>query len=265
MKNTALVTGASSGIGLALSAELARRGYPLLMVSNEDAPLAKAAMEIEAKYGIKAIPLFMDLAQRDSAQKLFNYCQINNLKIEILVNNAGIFFFKDITGTPPERMELMINLHCYTPALLCHFFAKQMTEENRKGYILNMASIASRMMMPGITLYSATKSFIRCFSRSIRHELFSRGVSVTTISPGAVATGFYSLAPRYLKLGVRLGIIITPERMALLAVRKMFKRKAEFIPGGLLNRLFIILVIALPEALIRRLKRKIDYKFQKSG
>lgn len=111
--------------------------------------------------------------------------------------------------------------------------------------------------MPSITLYSATKSFIRCFSRSLRHELFSRGVSVTAINPGAAATNLYNLSSRYMKLGVRLGIIITPECLALLVVRKMFQRKAEFIPGGLLNRLFIVLVMMLPEVLIRRIKRKI--------
>jgi short-subunit dehydrogenase len=80
VKNTALVTGASSGIGLAISGELAKRSYPLLMVSNEDTPLSGAASELETKYGIKAIPLCMDLAQRDSAQKLFNYCLTNNIK-----------------------------------------------------------------------------------------------------------------------------------------------------------------------------------------
>jgi len=256
-KNTALVTGASSGIGLAISNELASRGYPLLMVSNERERLTETAREMEAKYGIKAATLCMDLAQRDSARKLFDYCETNQLKIEILVNNAGIFFFKPITNTPPELMETIINLHILTPAMLSQLIAQQMIRENRKGYILNMASIASRMMMPGIALYSATKSFLRIFSRSMRHETFDRGVSITTISPGAVGTTLYNLSPRYLKLGIRLGIIITTERLASLAVKKMFQRKAEYIPGGLINRLFILIVMALPEALIRKIKTRI--------
>jgi len=188
LKNTALVTGASSGIGLAISGELARRGYSLLMVSNEDEKLSEEARELEGKYGIRAIPLCMDLAQRDSAQKLFDYCQANNVIIDILVNNAGIFFFRDITDTPPERMETIINLHMFTPAMLSQAFARQMIADNRKGYILNMSSISSRMMMPGITMYSSTKSFLRCFSRSMRNEVFYKGVSITTLSPGAVAT-----------------------------------------------------------------------------
>jgi len=231
------------------------------MVSNEEEKIAEEARKLEAEYGIKAMPLCMDLAKNDSAQKLFDYCQANSLKIDILVNNAGIFFFRDITDTKTERIETIINLHVLTPAMLSRLFAEQMIENNRKGYILNMASISSRMMMPGIALYSSTKSFLRCFSRAMRNEVFNKGVSITTASPGAVATNLYNLSSRYLKLGVRLGIIIPAERFAKLAVKKMFRRKAEFIPGAFINRLFIFLVEALPEFLIRKLKKKIDKTF----
>ncbi|MDR2702590.1 MAG: SDR family NAD(P)-dependent oxidoreductase [Spirochaetaceae bacterium] len=258
MHDFALVTGASSGIGLAISGELARRGYPLLMVSNEEAKLAEAAASLQAEYHVKTIALYMDLAQKDSAHKLFNYSETNNLKIGIVVNNAGIYFFKDVTNTPPERIETVINLHILTPALLCRLFAQQMISEGRRGYILNIASIAARMMMLGIALYSSTKSFLRCFSRSMRLETFDHGVSITTISPGAAATGLYNMSPRYVKLGVRFGYIITPERLASLAVKKMFQRKAEYIPDGFINRLFILLVAAIPEALVRRIKKKMD-------
>ena len=261
-KNFALVTGASSGIGLALSRELARRGYPLLLVSNEEEKIAIAALEIQAEYNVKAISLCMDLAQRDSAEKLFEYCEKNSIKTEVVVNNAGIFFFRDITDTKSERIETIINLHALTPVKLSRLFADQMIREyrreNRMGYILNMASIAAWMMMPGITLYSATKSFLRCFSRAMRCEVFDQGVSITTICPGAVATGLYGLAPSYLKLGIRLGIILSPERLACRALKKMFQKKAEYIPGGFVNHLFIFLVKALPEVLVRRIKRKID-------
>jgi len=254
----AVVTGASSGIGLAISKELARRGYPLLMVSNEEEKIVQAALEIHAVYKVRAISLFMDLAQKDSAQKLFDFCEENGIKTEILVNNAGIFFFRDVTDTPPKKIETVINLHTLTPAVLSGLFADQMIQEGRKGYILNMASIAAQMMMPGIALYSSTKSFLRCFSRAMRNETYGRGVSITAICPGAVATGLYGLAPHYMKLGIRLGIILTPERLARKAVEKMFKKKAEYIPGGAINYVFIFLVKALPEVLVRYLKKKID-------
>jgi short-subunit dehydrogenase len=255
--NFALVTGASSGIGLEISRELARRGHHILMVSNEEEKLARLAGEIQAVYKIRAVPFFMDLALADSAQRLFDYCSENRIKIEILVNNAGMFFFKDIVDTPPSRIETMLNLQVLTPVLLCRLFAEQMIRENIRGYILNMASIAAWMMMPGITLYNSTKSFLYCFSRAMRREIIEHGVSITTICPGAVATGLYNLSPRYIALGVRLGIIMLPQRLAALVLNKMFKRKREYIPGGFINRLFIFFVKSMPEWAIRKLRKKI--------
>ena len=262
-KKTAVITGASSGIGYAISEELARYGYQLLMVSNEEEKIIEAAGNLENKYGVTAIPLYMDLAKIDSAQMLFEYCNVNNIIAEILINNAGIFFFKDITDTPVEQVQTVLNLHIHTPAMLSLLFSQQMIKEGRKGYIMNMASISSRMMMPGITLYSSTKSFLRCFSRSMRNEVFNKGISITTISPGAVATNLYSLSDRLIKLGIFFGVIIPAQRLAKQAVRKMFRRKAEFIPGGFINRLFIFLVNILPERSVRRIKRKIDDRLQK--
>jgi len=241
--------------------ELASRGYSLLIVSNEEEKIHRAAGEIESAYGVKATGLYMDLAQRDSAEKLFNYCRENEIKVEVLVNNAGIFFFRDVVNTAPERIETVINLHIFTPTMLSKLFAGEMIRDNRKGYILNMASIAAWMMMPGLTFYNATKSYLRCFSRAMRHETRGKGVVITTVCPGAVATGLYGLAPRYMKLGKSLGVIITPERLAYKALNKMFRGKAEYIPGGLLNRFFILLVMALPDFLVRHIKKKIDGYF----
>jgi len=263
-KNYALVTGASSGIGLAFSGELASLGYPLLMVSNEEERLNQAAVELASRFSVKTVPLYMDLARADSAKDLFHFCETNGINVEILINNAGIFFFKDIVDTTPGLLETTLYLHIITSAMLCRLFAEKAIREGIKSYIINISSIAAWMMMPGITLYSSTKSFIRGFSRAMRHETLKRGVSITTICPGAVATGLYKLPEKYLKLGVRLGIILPPERLARLSLKKMYRHKAEFIPGGLLNRLFILLIIALPDWLVRLIKKKIDRKFNKT-
>ena len=256
-KNFALVTGASSGIGLAISTELARRGYPLLLVGNQEIELAEVAWELEVKYRVDTMAFYMDLAQSDSAQKLYDYCETNALKIEILVNNAGMFFFRDVTETSEELARTIINLHVLTPTMLSRLMARKMMMENRKGYILNVASISSRMMMPGIALYGSTKSYLRCFSRAMRNEVFDKGISITTICPGAVATGLYNLPSRYMELGIKLGIILPAERLATLAVKKMFRRRAEVIPGGFVNRLFVFLAAAMPEWLVRRLRNRL--------
>jgi short-subunit dehydrogenase len=267
-KRFALVTGASSGIGLAYGRELARLGYPLLLVSNEE-KIIDVALEIQAEYRVRVVSLFMDLAQRDSAQKLFDYCEKNGIKTEVLINNAGIFFFRNITDTESQSIEKIINLHILTPSLLTGLFADEMMREyardKRMGYILNMSSISAWMMMPGIALYSASKSYLRCFSRAMRCETIDRGVSITTVCPGAVATGLYKLSSRYMKLGMRLGNIISPERLARLAIKKMLGKKPEYMPGGLINRFFIFIVMAMPEFLVKYLKIKIDARLLKKS
>jgi short-subunit dehydrogenase len=255
--NFALVTGASSGIGLEVSKELARRGYSILMVSNEEEKLIGLAAKIQAEYKIRAVPVFMDLALADSAQKLFDYCYKNRFKVEILINNAGMFLFRDIVDTSPANVEKMINLQVLTPALLCRLFTEQMIREDINGYILNTSSIAAWMMIPGITLYNSTKSFLHCFSRAMHRETIEHGISITAICPGAVATGLYNLSPRYIALGVKLGIILPTPSLAVLALDKMFERKAEFIPGGFINRFFIFLIKTMPEWMIKRLRKKL--------
>ena len=261
-KDFALVTGASSGIWLAISRELARYGYPLLLVSNEEKKLSQVSAEIAKEFAVQTIALYMDLSGRDSAYRLFDYCNANNIKITILVNNAGMFFFRDIIDTDSDKIETVINLHALCPTLLCRLFGQQMILEKRRGYILNMASIAAQMMMPGIAMYNATKSYLRCFSRAMRHEVFDKGLSITTVCPGAAATGLYKLPQRYMKLGIRLGIIMEPEKLARKAVKKMFKRKPEYIPAVILNTFFIFLINILGENLIRRIKKRIDKAIQ---
>jgi len=251
----ALVTGASSGIGLEISRELARRGYPLLMVSNEEEKLVRFAAEFQSEYKIRALPFFIDLALADSAQRLFDYCAENRITIEILINNAGVFFFKDIVDIPSSSIERTINLQILTPAILCRLFAERMIRENIKGYILNMASIAAWMMMPGLTLYNSTKSFLYCFSRAMHRETIEHGISITAICPGAVATGLYNLSPRYLKLGMRLGVIMPPGRLAVLVLKKMFKRKAQYFPDSFINGLFILIVKSVPEWMIKLFRK----------
>ncbi|MFQ8826895.1 MAG: SDR family NAD(P)-dependent oxidoreductase [Alistipes sp.] len=107
----------------------------------------------------------------------------------------------------------MLRLHVRTTTLLCHYFGRSMQARGR-GYILNMSSMSAWMPFPGISVYAATKSYLRTLSLAIRNELYDRGVRVTAVCPGAVATGLYNLSERYQRLALRLGIMMTPERLA---------------------------------------------------
>ena len=179
----ALVTGASSGIGLQYATQLARDYHTdLLLVSNQEAELQQVAADLAAQYGVKTIPLYADLSKQDAAEHLYQYCRDNQLVVDILINNAGVFFFNPYCETSMKRIELMLNLHMITVAKLTRLFgedmiARQLTAEEkvqticgkarRKGYILNMSSMSAWMAMPGIQTYNATKAFIYNFSKSL--------------------------------------------------------------------------------------------------
>ncbi len=244
---TALVTGASSGIGLEYARQLAAQGAKLVMVSIDSDDLAREAKHIAEQYGVAVETLCMDLAQPDAAERLYNHCQEQGWQIEILINNAGIFSFREVIRTNPARIETMLQLHMGTVTRLCRLFATEMSQR-RHGYILNMSSLSCWTPYPGIALYSATKAYIRVFTRALAYELRDSGVVATVVCPGGVATGLYGLKPSLLKLGVRLGVLMTPERLVRKALKALFRGKKQLVPG-LLNRLMIPIASTMPTSI----------------
>jgi hypothetical protein len=243
----ALVTGASSGIGLQYATQLARDYHTdLLLVSNQEKELNDVAADLAAKYNVKTIAKYADLSKQDAAENLFAWTQENNYEVDILINNAGVFFFNPYCETSMKRIELMLNLHVVTVAKLTRLFGeamckRELTDEEkaqricrkarRKGYILNMSSMSAWMAMPGIQTYNATKAFIYNFSKSIWYELKPKGVNITVMAPGAVDTGLFGLAPNLRKLAVALTVSIPPEKLVKRALRKMFRGKKADTPG----------------------------------
>ena len=129
----ALVTGASSGIGLQYARQLAGRGYALVIVSNEAERIVEVGEELQKEYNVKVIALYRDLSLPDAARELFTYCEENHLAIEVLINNAGVFFFNDVVEVETRRIELMLDLHVRTVTLMCHYFGGAMKKRG-KGY-----------------------------------------------------------------------------------------------------------------------------------
>ncbi|MBO4530488.1 MAG: SDR family NAD(P)-dependent oxidoreductase [Paludibacteraceae bacterium] len=256
----ALVTGASSGIGLQYATELARQKYDLLLVSNQEKEIQEAATDLANRFGVQTIGLYKDLSTENAAQELHTYCKENNLQIDILINNAGIFFFNEYVKTDIKRIELMLNLHMKTVSEMCYYFGADMKERGF-GYILNMSSMSAWMTMPGISVYNATKAYILNFSRSIWYEMKPYGVGVTAICPGAVDTGLYGLSDKWRKVAVGIGVSMRPEELAKKALKKMFKKKKQYIPGWI-NHIFIFLVKHLPDWFIFLMIKRIE-QFQK--
>ena len=227
----ALVTGASSGIGLQYATQLARDYHcDLLLVSNQEKELNDVAANLAAQYGVKTIAHYADLSLPTAAEDLYDWCQKQALEVDILINNAGVFFFNPYCETSMKRIDLMLQLHVVTVAKMTRLFAADMCARKR-GYILNMSSMSAWMAMPGIQTYNATKAFIYNFSKSLWYELKPHNVHITVMAPGAVDTGLFGLAPNLRKLAVNLTVSIPPEKLVKRALKKMFAGKKADTPG----------------------------------
>lgn len=254
MNKMALITGASSGIGLAYSHELARRGYNLLIVSNEEDKLNQVSNEIAQQYNICVVPLFMNLATLDAADKVYHYCQEHQLEIDILINNAGMFLLDELIRLGAKQVETILLLHVVTTTKLCQLFGKEM-KQRKDGYILNMSSLSAWMPYPGLNLYASTKNYLKSFSKALRQELKEYHVSVTMACPGAIATDLYHLSHQLQNIAVHLGIMMRADKFAKRAIKKMFRRKATIMPG-IVNYLMIPFLKITPLCIVRKIMRK---------
>ena len=257
----ALVTGGGSGIGRCYALRLAKLGYHVLIVGERVAPLQEVVEEIKQTSHQEARYLSLDLARVEAGDELYAYTREEGLQINVLINNAGMFSFCDILNTPSERIERILLLHDMTTSKLCRLFAQDMIERNVKGYILNMSSYSIWMPFPGMALYSASKAYLKSFSEAFSREVQDRGVTVTTICPAGVATNLYGLAPRLQKLGLRLGILISPDNCARRGLRALWKHRRVIVPDWW-NRIWIPLCKHLPMCILRPIRRY-TMQFQK--
>lgn len=251
--NYALITGASSGIGLEYARQLAAKGYNIIIVSNRDEDNRRVAAEIAEKYGVEALPLFADLSQPDSAQQIYDWCHANNVEVDILINNAGILLFSTLVHTDPARINTLINLHCTTPTHLCRLFGEDMKQRG-KGHILIMSSITAWTPYPTISHYGASKVYLRNFAQSLWYELRDFGVSVTAVFPSAVDTPLYNLGEKPRRWLLRFGVMMTAENLARKALRTMFRRQRRCIPGLLTKVTYVACAILPAHALLPLLK-----------
>ena len=252
---TALITGASSGMGLLYATYLAEAGCNLLIVSNQEKELEDVATKLRNDFNVDVIARYQDLSQDDAAQQLFDFCRNENIIVDILINNAGMFFFHELDDEYHKKMELMLNLHVMTPSKMCRLFGEEM-KKRKFGFIILVSSMAARLPFPGITTYSATKSYLKSFGKSLYYEMRDYGVGVTTVCPGAIATPLYKFNPKLLRLGVKIGIVGTPQWLVKKALKGMFKKKMIVAPGAMNVYLPPMLAI-LPKPLVNFIWRKV--------
>jgi hypothetical protein len=252
-KSYALVTGASSGIGYQYARILAEKGYNLLIISNEEEALEEKKQQLEKDYTVEVKSLVCNLGTQDAAKELYDWCKTQQLEIEVLINNAGVYHDRDFLADSAAFNEMILNLHVTTPSMLIYYFAQDMVKR-QKGYILNMSSVTSEIAVQRLATYSATKAYLKNFSRSVHIELYHKGVYVTAVRPGAVNTGLYNISNGATKAGMLIGYITTPERLARRGIRALFNKRAQVTPG-FWNHVLIFLVSLLPTYLLRLIRR----------
>ena len=251
----ALVTGGSSGMGLQYATLLAKSGCNLLIVSNQKEELEKVSTSLSEQYGVEVLSHYADLSLERAADDLFAYCETQNLSVDILINNAGVFFFKELETNDLPKVELMLKLHILTVTRLCVLFGRAMKSRG-SGFMLNVSSMAAVLPMPGITIYAATKAYLKSFGKSYYFEMRPYGVGMTTVCPAAIATPLYNLKPQLMNFGVKIGVIGTPEWLVRRALRGMF-RKRRVVKPGFMNVYLPPLIAILPNCLVNRIWKKI--------
>lgn len=190
---TALITGATTGIGYELAKLFAKDGYNLVIVARHQNELQQAAYELKQTAGIRVLTMAKDLFIHHSARDIYQELKDRGIRIDVLVNNAGHGHYGEFVHSD-LRMELdIIHLNICSLVTLTKLFLKDMVERG-EGRILNLSSIASKSPGPWQSVYHGTKAFVQSFTEAVREEVRYSGVTLTALLPGVTDTDFFHKA-----------------------------------------------------------------------
>lgn len=190
--STALITGASSGIGKAYAQKFASLGVHLILTARSEQKLNDLADELR-KYNVNVEVIVLDLAQPNSAQDLFDEIQARNLSVEILINNAGFGKWTKFLDQSVSTYQEMITLNISSVTSLCYLFLPHMLS-NKKGIMINISSTGAFQPLPYIAVYGASKSYVLQFTEALAGEYASSGVKFLAVCPGNTETNFTQVA-----------------------------------------------------------------------
>lgn len=227
----ALVTGASSGLGVAFAKDLAARGCNLILVARRGDLLRNVQKEISDRYRVEVEIIAMDLSAVESPVALYEQIKKTGRTADVLVNNAGFGVYGEFKDIPWETEMEMLELNMITVAHLTKLFLSDMLDRNF-GYILNVASTGAYQATPLYAIYSATKSFVLLFSEALNYELKNTNVKCTALSPGVTETEFHKVAGQQYTLYHRL-TMMTSEDVAKIGIESMLKGKPSLVAGSM--------------------------------
>jgi len=256
MRKTALVTGATNGIGYELARQFAQEKYDLVIVARHRSDLESVASTLEQEWNIRVTVLPSDLSEHGAPTKIAAELKKKKMNVDILVNNAGFGLFGSFSETDVEKELNMIHLNIISLTHLTKLLLPGMLKR-KSGRILNVASTASFMPGPFSAVYFATKAYVLSFSEALSNELSGTGVEASALCPGATKTGFESRSE-----GAGTGLfkanphLMTAEQVAKAAFKGLMKGKRIIIPGWR-NAVQIFLLRFAPRSLVTKIVRSV--------
>ncbi|MFA5056313.1 MAG: SDR family oxidoreductase [Dehalococcoidia bacterium] len=264
-EKTALVTGASGGIGYELTKLFARDGYNLVLVARNAGELQKIAEQLKSEYGISVKIIPKDLASPDSPREIFDEIQADGISIDILINNAGFGAYGSFRDTNLKDELEMMQVNMVSSTHLTKIFLPGMIS---KGYgrIMNVSSMAAFQPGPLVAVYCASKSYVLSFSEALAEELSGTGVTVTALCPGPVSTGFAKRAKTERTKVMISGLfnkVWEAKDVAAIGYHGLMKGKTVVIPGKRYI-LSTLIVRWVPRKLVRKSAKKIMEESRKT-
>ncbi|WP_406094918.1 SDR family NAD(P)-dependent oxidoreductase [Streptomyces sp. NBC_01013] len=256
MHSTALITGASSGLGAEFAEQLAAQGHEVILVARSGDRLAALAVRLTTRYGVRAHVLVQDLAEPDAARRIADELTERHLSVDLLVNNAGFGtcgHFDEISWAR-DHDQLMVNVVALVD--LTHLLLPGMLERG-SGAVVNVASNAAFQPSPYFAVYAASKAFVLNFGLALRQEYRGRGIRVLTLCPGPVETAFFET------IGTRkaavTGSMTTPEPVVRAALRAL-DRDRGYVAPGLSNSLGAHLTPRRPRTMVAAMAERVTRK-----
>lgn len=253
-RKTALITGASGGIGLALARLFARDGYNLVLTARSEDALRRLASELEKAHGIQAHVISADLTDPQAPAALYERTRQSGIHVDVLVNNAGFATYGPFADADPKSELDMLEVNVSALTHLTRLFLPAMIER-RSGKVLNVASTAAFQPGPLMAVYCASKAYVLSFSEAIANELKGTGVTVTALCPGATRTGFIARAEMEKSNLFRKGVMDV-ETVARAGYDALMKGRSFTIPG-LANRFLAWSVRFMPRSVVPSVARRV--------
>ncbi len=256
--STALITGASNGIGLALAKIHASKGDHVVLVARTVTKLSELKVELEKQFNVSVYVIGRDLSEQNAAQAVYDETVSKNLQIDYLINNAGFGDFGMFTDTDWNKELQMINLNITTLTHLTKLYLRDMVRRGN-GKIMNVASTAAFQSGPTMAVYYATKAFVLSFSEAVDNEVRPKGVTITALCPGATASGFQAAAAMEESALVKGRKLPSSQQVAEYGYHAMMKGKTVAIHGWM-NYILANSVRFVPRSWVVKLTRKIQDK-----